>query len=141
MLKDKLSKLRNITSHEDLTDEEWSAIIKSVDTFPCIPFTFKFLRQYADQIDVDFSKIKDEEQDRKYLLSPEMVRILMMRDYDALRGLCVVLNTKAIYRKAWEAFVIDKDQMDMTLDEFRARCQIEYEDCKLLEKKNEGDES
>lgn len=137
---DRLQKLRKITSIEDLTDEEKEAILKSIDTLPCIPFNMKFLKKYSQQIDVDFSKVKQEDKEQMYLLSPEMVRALMMHDYDALRGLCLVLNAKAIYRKAWESFVVDKDQMDMTFDEFRARCQMEYEDKKAIEETEVGDE-
>ena len=130
-----LQKLRKISSIADLTPEEQVAILKSIDTVPCIPFNMKFLEKYKDQIDVDFSKVKNEDKDRMFLLSPEMVRSLMMHDYDALRGLCLVLNVKAIYRKSWEAFMIDKDHMEMNLDEHRARCEMEYKDCESIKTK------
>ena len=144
MLKNINKHRRKITSVEDLTPEEQIAVLKSINHVPCVPFTLNFLNKYEKMIDVDFSKIKKEDMDRMYLLTLEQIKLIMMHDYDALRGLCLIIQSKSIYRKAWESFVIDKDHMDMNLDEFRARCQAEHEDTKTIEpkikeKNTEGD--
>lgn len=122
-------KKRKITSIEDLSQDERLAVMKSLDQMPCIPFTMKFLKEkYSQHINVDFTKVKDADLDTIHLLTPEQVRLLFMHDFESLRELCGLMNVKAIYAKAYMSFVIDKKEMDMTLDEFRARCKSEYDE-------------
>ena len=86
---------------------------------------------------MDFSKVKDEDLKSKTLLTPQNILDLVMGNYESLRALGLLIQSKTLYRKAWEAFKIDKDELNPELEEFRARCETEYEDHKKI---NGGDE-
>ena len=85
---------------------------------------------------MDFSKVKDEDLKSKTLLTPQNILDLVMGNYESLRALGLLIQSKTLYRKAWEAFKIDKDELNPELEEFRARCEMEYEDHKKI---NGGD--
>lgn len=126
---------RKITHIEDLTPEEQNAVLRSLyeKDIPMFPITLKFLKDnYSRLINIDFSKIKEKDSDRKHALTMKQVLFMMTHDYEALRTLGLCLSNKVLYAKAYEAFVEDKEHLDMELDEFRERCKMESEEQKRL---------
>lgn len=135
----KLDKLtRRISSIEDLSEEEQKDVLESLYQIPCIPVSLRFIKDnYSAAIDIDFSKVKDKDLDRIHLLTMQQIKLIMMHDYESLRTLSLVLQSKAIYAKCYEAYVLDKDCMDMELDEFRARVEIEGVEAQTMQRLQE----
>lgn len=124
---------RKITHIEDLTPEEQNAVINSMHDIPCIPVTLRYIKENSKvELNIDFSKVKEKDLDRQHALTMNQAIYLLSRDYESLRALSLLLSNKVLYAKAYEAFVEDKDHMNMELDEYRARCKMEAEEQKRL---------
>jgi hypothetical protein len=132
---------REITDIEDLTPKEQNAVLNSLyqKDIPFIPVTLRFLKEnYERFLNIDFSKVKEEDLGRKHALTMRQAVYMMTHDYEALRTLGLCLSNKVIYAKSYEALVKDKDHMNMELDETRERCKMEAEEQERL-KELEGE--
>ncbi|MFC1591689.1 hypothetical protein ACFL43_04120 [Thermodesulfobacteriota bacterium] len=124
---------RIITSIEDLSSEEQTELLKDIYTKNIFKVSLESLKPYAKTMEdryewnIDLSKIKKKDLENIHTISPEVLMTILLNDPTTLLNLFGILNAKAIYAKAYEAFVVDKKEMDMCFDEFRARCKTEYE--------------
>ena len=118
---------REIKSIDDLSKEEQDVLLKAMSEIPCIPFKLRFLKDnYSDQIKMDWDSLTEEDLDTNHWLSYQQILELMLTNPVAINALNIELLMKAVRVKAYRAFVLEPDNLQ--LEEFRARCELEHKD-------------
>ena len=131
---------RVIESLRDLTAEEQGKIIDDIQEVPAINlyipswgrqvvFSLRELQAFL-LLRVEFDWEKFQKRAKKSLDKRGALELCHM-----IKDLLIRRETekKMIKRLAWESLVIDKEHLDMELDEFRMQCKTEYEDSKKIE--------
>lgn len=135
---------KKISTLDDIpTQQEREDLLKDIFSRPIIPISLSSLKPYIKSLkenyswNIDLSKVKEKDLNKIHSISPEMLLTIVLNDPGTIVNLIGLINAKAIYAKSYEAYVVDKKEMDMSFDEFRARCQLEYETSVSQEEKIE----
>ena len=147
MKKDKNEKKRlfrnpllSVESIEDLPAQNQLKIIKSVLNSPVIPISFKQIHEamgnqiklQKDGKDISFEDLPENEREGQHPLTPQFFINLVLSNPRYLEPLVAQTNINTILAKAYEAFVAEPD--NPIFDEFRATCQVKYDDLVKLRK-------
>lgn len=142
---DKLTKkhLENIKSIEDIPESSQIDVIKSILDAPVIPISFARLKQalgdnvkiMKDGKELDFEKLRETEQNDEQGFTPNWFINLVLDNPKYINPMISQININSIMAHAHESFVTDPD--NPIHDEFRATCQLRYDDIQKIRKLKE----
>lgn len=125
--------LKKVESIEDLPKGIQVKVINSVLDSPCIPVSLKFLiEKYPKNILVDTSQLTEQELNEAHAFKPMFFLDLVMGQPRLTTAVAFQANINSLLAKAYEAFVIQEDNPEY--DEFRAECELRYNDLKKMNK-------
>ena len=138
-----LTKLKEASSAkiktiEDVHEQNRLKMIDSVLDTPCIPISFKQLfdslghhvKIMKDGKKIDTKKLSKLEFEYKHGFTPRFFINLALNE-PRLKGQIVAqANINSILAKAWHAFIIDPGTPE--LDEFRATCELKFNDMQKI---------
>ena len=138
--------LNSVESIEDLPDAAQLKVIKSVLNAPVIPISFKKIHEVmGNQIkikkegkDSSFEDLSETEKEGEHPLTPQFFINVVLSNPRYLDPLITQININNMFSKAYLAFVVSPD--DPIFDEFRATCQLKYEDVQKIRKLKEKQE-